>query len=102
MSPAVAMTVGGLIALCVFGLPLGIIGLFIVSILDRRSMDLSRSHRASPAPASKQGSQPIQHSVLWVEMPTRRNRSSLDQSSEDETSDATGGIATLRRRQQSS
>jgi hypothetical protein len=37
MDPIVAKIAGGLIALCVFGLPLGIIGFLIASVVDRKN-----------------------------------------------------------------
>jgi hypothetical protein len=42
-----AMVVGAVIALIVFGLPLAIIGLFIASILDRRNKRVTDDHQKS-------------------------------------------------------
>jgi hypothetical protein len=51
-----AIIVGLVLALILFGLPLGIIGLFVVSILDQKSFEVDNIPRDAPTSESRRAS----------------------------------------------
>jgi hypothetical protein len=48
-----AIIVGLVLALILFGLPLGIIGLFVVSILDQKSFEVDNTSQVAPTSESQ-------------------------------------------------
>jgi hypothetical protein len=48
-----AIIVGLVLALILFGLPLGIIGLFVVSILDQKSFEVDTTSQVAPTSESQ-------------------------------------------------
>jgi hypothetical protein len=51
-----AIIVGLVLALIAFGLPLGIIGLFVVSILDQKSFEVDNTSQVAPTSESQDAS----------------------------------------------